>query len=355
MPARKGLIALGVLTLALATVPLFFEIYRTAAFDTVPRDDYAPYLLALVGEGGEVPGAPFAYRIVSVAVAVPFYYLLPHFTFSQLQHVDPAYLRATQALSFVSYVSLILTAAVVFTVARRHYGASPVLSIVAGFVSLLLANFIAKPGVDPIAILVISLLVLWQRRLVFFVPLVLVSAGVNEKIPILFVAVLAGRLLASLVERRRFSGRAQLVAAGLATIGYFAAVLVLRVPGNEHQLNPALILAGLQATLIHSLSLRGFVLNVLPVLVLAMVILAALHGRARSERCFHASDVLGAVTLLMLALSADVVFNVGRIVMYSYPLYLPAAAFAFEVYMVSDRAQRGAAGWSSAGNPGLGQ
>lgn len=354
MSARTGLIALGVLALAFATVPEFFEIYRAAAFDTVPRDDYAPYLLALVGESGEAPGAPFVYRIVSVAVAVPFYYLLPHFTFSQLQHVDPAYLRATQALSFVSYVSLILTAAVMFIVARRHFRASLVFSLVAGLASLLLASFIAKPGVDPFAILVISLLVLWQRNLVFFVPLILVSAGVNEKIPILFVVVLAARLLASLVEGRRFSERAQLVAAGLATIGYFAVVLVLRVPGNEHQLNPALILSGLQATLIHSLSLRGLVLNVFPVLVLAMVILAALRGRAPEERCFHPSDAVGAVALFVLALSADVVFNVGRIVMYSYPLYLPAAVYTFEVHTGSDRAQREAADGISDANAGPG-
>ena len=30
--------------------------------------------------------------------------------------------------------------------------------------------------------------------------------------------------------------------------------------------------------------------------------------------------------LLILALLADVAYNVGRVVMYSYPLYLPVAA-----------------------------
>jgi hypothetical protein len=39
----------AVLLLFLITVPRFFDVYRTLAFNTVPHDDYASYLLFYAG------------------------------------------------------------------------------------------------------------------------------------------------------------------------------------------------------------------------------------------------------------------------------------------------------------------
>lgn len=82
---QRALPALIALAFVLSTVPAFFAIYRDAAFQTLPRDDYAPHLLALVGERGTPParqptllgGNPMGYRMLSVAAAIPFYELLP--------------------------------------------------------------------------------------------------------------------------------------------------------------------------------------------------------------------------------------------------------------------------------------
>ena len=121
---RALLVALAVVFLVALAVPLFFEIYRTMAFNTHPRDDYGPYLQALVGEGGKIPGAPMVYRLFSVAAAIPFYYLLPVYSFSKLPPLDPAYLRATEALAAVSWLSILATAGVIFLICRQKLGAS---------------------------------------------------------------------------------------------------------------------------------------------------------------------------------------------------------------------------------------
>ena len=100
--------------LVLCTYWIFIDIFRMNAFNTVPRDDYSPYLLYILGEeGGRVLGAPFAYRIFSVAAAVPFYYVLPYFEFSQLEDVNVTYMRAVEALAMASYVAMLISCVVI--------------------------------------------------------------------------------------------------------------------------------------------------------------------------------------------------------------------------------------------------
>src|SRR5262249_38315168 len=148
------------IALFLSTVPIFFAIYRTAAFDTVSRDDYAPYLLFLVGEGGQAPASPFGYRILSVAAAIPFYHLMPVYTFKNLGHVDMTALRAAQALSMASYLSIVLTSFVVYKLARDRSGPSPVASLsVCLLAILLLTDLVGFTGRDGLAIPVLAPLV----------------------------------------------------------------------------------------------------------------------------------------------------------------------------------------------------
>ena len=68
--ARRRETAVVFLLALAATFPVFVETFRAMVFQTFPRDDYAPYLLRLVGRGGELPGTPHVLRFLSVAVAV---------------------------------------------------------------------------------------------------------------------------------------------------------------------------------------------------------------------------------------------------------------------------------------------
>lgn len=321
---RRFLVLLGLIAILLATLPIFFEIYRTAAFNTVPRDDYANYLLALVGQGGKTPIAPFAYRVFSVAVAAPFYYILPGYQFTNLRNVDPAYLRATEAISFVCYLSLIFTAVVVYGIARQRHGSSRLSALVVALSTFLFAGFIQETGVDPFSILVISLCLYWIEKAIVFVPLMLISIGINEKIALVFAAILLLRLMVAAMRRQSFTLYSQLFASFLAIAGYFDVVALLRVPGNEGQTTPHLFLSNIYSSLLITFSFKGIFLTIIPLLVLLIVAILAVAGR--SSGTFHASDTSSIAVLFILGLIANVGEDVGRIVMYSYPFFLPATS-----------------------------
>lgn len=331
---RQIQIMLALLAVLLATVPMLFEIYRMAAFNTMPRDDYAPYLLTLVGETDRWPGAPFAYRIISVAVAIPFYYILPEYSFTNLQGVDPLYLKATLALSFSSFLWLVLSPVVIFLLARKEYHATKISALVVSLMTFLLAGFISRTGVDTLAVLILALLLLSLRYFFVFLPLILLSIGINEKVPIVIATILSCRLLASWVRCCPFELNRELGLSYLAVAGYFLLRLLLRVPGNEKQTDPTLFLDHLHDTILYSLSLKGFVLNILPVLVLLLMVFLAMKYRHRSS--FQVVDISGFLVMLVLAGIADVVFNVGRIVMLTYPLYLPAVSAFIDSVLQED-------------------
>jgi hypothetical protein len=84
--------------------------------------------------------------------------------------------------------------------------------------------------------------------------------------------------------------------------------------------------------------LKGLVLNVLPILVLLFV--AILAVRSHRPPFFFPSDLSGMLILFILALMADVVYNVGRIVMYAYPLFLPAAAVSISELLKEESSHR---------------
>lgn len=323
MSEKKWIVVLGVVSLLLVTSPIFFDVYRSAAFDTVPRDDYAPYLLALTGNGGEIPGAPFAFRVFSVAVAIPFYYLLPTYTFTNLADVDTDYLRATQALSFASYLSLVLTAGLIYAIARRRFLATRVSSLIVGLSTFLLSNLVAKTGIDPFAIFLFSLALFYLHKPAVFAPLVLLAVGVNEKVPFLFAIVLTFRAVGAIARRRRFASYVQLCASWVAVAAYFVVTALAGVRGNEQQTDPTRFLSSLSSSLAYTLSPKGIVLNVIPVIAVALV---ALFAAKSKKKLFDVWDISGLAAVVMLSMFADVVYNIGRVAMYAYPLYLPAAA-----------------------------
>jgi hypothetical protein len=314
--------------LLLLSIPLFFGIYREAAFNTAPRDDYSPFLQSVLGQGGKVPGAPVIYRVLSVVAAVPFYFLLPLYAFSNLPNVDVNYLRATEALAAVSWLSLLATAGVIFLICQKKLAASTKASLIVALLSLFFANFLQQTTVDPIALLIISLLLYLIDRPLLFSALMLLSVGFNEKIALLFVMIFGVRLI---VER----DRSALPLAGVSAVaaaGYFAIRLIVAAPGNENQLMPSTYWDSFVTMLPFLFSLKGAVTNVLPTVLIGLSALLAFQTVSRlhvDTARFHKSDVLIFVGMFLLEMlinppgghGADNSF--GRIVMYTYPLYVP--------------------------------
>jgi hypothetical protein len=83
------------------------------------------------------------------------------------------------------------------------------------------------------------------------------------------------------------------------------------------------------ATIEYTLSLKGLVLNLVPIVILATIILLAVqaNGGAPGSREYPmVADVSAFLVLLMLGLVASLAYTAGRVVMYSFPVYLAAAS-----------------------------
>jgi len=323
MHRRRPLLLTALLVLLfLLSIPLFFEIYRAAAFNTAPRDDYGPYLQRLVGQGGEFPGAPMNYRLLSVLAAVPFYFLMPTYSFSNLANIDPHYLRATEALAAVSYLSLLASAGVIFLICQKKLGATTKSSLVVALLSVFFSAFISQVGVDPIAIFVISLLLYLIDRPWLFSALLLLSVGINEKIVFLFAIIFALRLI---FERDRTTV-VRFGVAAVAAVGYFAIRLVVNAPGWESQMAPSSYLPTFVSMIPYMFSFKGLVTNLMPTLVIAALALLDLHTVNRlhiDSPVWRRSDSLVFVVVLMMGMAINIQYTVGRLVMFTYPLYLP--------------------------------
>jgi hypothetical protein len=322
---HTGLELAGVFAgVVLLTYPLFFEIYRSMVFEVAPRDDYTPYLLYLLGEGGHGLDSPYGYRILSILAALPFYFVLPVVSFSNLPPLDPTYLKATQAFAALSYVSIALTSVVMYCLVRRRLDSSVLLSGFAAALTVLLFHFTATPTLDPTAILIVAILFyLIENRLAFSL-LVLISAIVNEKIAIVFSTLFLIRLALDRALWRTFS--VQLVSSLASVLLYIALLIIVELPGREHQYSIFNFIPSIVSTLQRTFTLQGLVLNVMPLVVLlalAAPALPRLLRRPYGSAYIHPSNALTPIALFFIALLPDIYYNVGRVVMYSFPLVLP--------------------------------
>ena len=87
-----------------------------------------------------------------MAAALPVYWVVPQYRFTNLGDLDPQYLRATQALCTVSHVSIFGTAWLIFLICRRHLRSSVPSSLVVSLLSYFFCGYLSKVGVDPIAV-----------------------------------------------------------------------------------------------------------------------------------------------------------------------------------------------------------
>lgn len=322
---RRRLIgALAFVGCLVALSPFFWAIYRIMAFHTIPRDDYAPYLLWLLGQrGGAFPGSPYAYRVLAVLAAVPFDWMLPPLHLSDLPaSVSLPYLRATAAIAALSYVSALGSAFAASRLARRR-GLTAEQAVLAGTLLFALCWHSQIYGLDPLAIFLVALLLSLLHRPVMFAALILVSIVVDEKVCMVFALWLSLRCL--LLHERQL--RLPWIASLAALAAYLFMVVLVRVPGNTYQLQPMNYLATIVMNLRASVSGRGLVLNVLPTAVLAAIAVAGWPAAGRGEEMARRADILLIPALVLLALTVTQYFQIGRVVMHAAPIFvIPAAA-----------------------------
>lgn len=310
---------------------IFFDIYRTGAFDVVPRDDYAPYLLQLVGEeGGRIPGSPFAYRLFSVVAAVPFYYILPVYKFTLLGDIDVSYLRALEALAMVSYLSILISSSVVFLIITKRFGSSPAAGLIGSLAMLLVMQFSGATGVDPTGIMLVCLLVYFSRSPVIFGIVVMLSAGFNEKVPLVLSMLTVSRYLFS----RNRDAIPYAVLSVLAFAVYLSVRAYLAIPGNENQMDVSSFLSAALSNVVSIFTLKRIVLDILPVLTLGMLFVLGVKEYRTNvnqyDRYFSVVDISALVGLFIVCLGVNMKLNIGRVSIFCAPFYLPLAAVYIE-------------------------
>jgi hypothetical protein len=311
---RAALAFLAVLALS----PFYFVLYRLALFDTVPHDDYAPYLLWLAGAPhGVVPDSPYAYRLLSVAAAWPFYRLLPVLSLTnQPAGLSVETMRAIAALSMLSFTSLLATGGLMAWLGRKE-GLNPGAAACAGGVAMALIWHTQVTAIDPLALLFITAGLCAVRRPWLFAALLAVSIGVNEKIAMVLAAWLAARVVFGPDRRWAMLPALQAI---VAVLLYGALVLTLRLPGNAYQLTPGGYFGTISENLAAYATARGLLLNIMPSLVLFTI--AGIGHRQIGTGLFRRTDIWAIPAMLLVALVLTQFYQAGRLVMHTAPLFV---------------------------------
>jgi hypothetical protein len=325
----KGMLLL--VLLVLCSYWIFIDTYRINAFNIVPHDDYAPYLLYIVGEdGGKMPGSPFAYRALSVAVAVPFYYVVPVYKFSLLEDIDTEYLRAIGALAMVSYLSILISCVLIFLIVTRQFRGSASAGLVGALGTVLLMQFSGYKGVDPVAIMLICLLIYNSRNLAVFAVLILLSAGFNEKISLVFSIAMTARYIFAREQRVLPYAALSITAFGICLL----ARVVIEIPGNEHQMQVQSFISNALANIGNLVSLKRFILEIVPVTTISILCVLAVKEHRENTAVygmyFSVTDVSVLIGYVLVMLAVGVRYNTGRLVMFCAPFYIPLAAIHIE-------------------------
>jgi hypothetical protein len=313
-------------------LPWFFDTYRIMAFNTVPRDDYAPFLLHLCTGRGVWPTAPFGYRVLSIVPAIPLYWMLPLVKFSKLpSSVDPSYWRATQALAFLSFISIAAAATISFQFVRTKLGGT--LSQ-AGFIALLtitLAGFTARYGIEPFALFVIFALLYEIDRPVIFSLAVLPSAFVNEKVAMFFLFLTVSRAI--FVRGFFRAHRWQTCAAIAASVTYAVVLKTVHLHGDEWESTVGLwIPQTIEALKISMSSVKALELNIIPLVVITTPCIAFSFFSNGSTKLLARSDFLVPLGLFEAGLAAATGVTVGRIIALAIPLTVLSCALLLVRY-----------------------
>ncbi len=308
--------------------PLFFAIHRLAVFNTVPHDDYAGYLLWLVGQpGGAFPDSPYCYRMLSMLAAAPFL-LLPAIPLSTLPAAaDPAWLRATTALSALSYLALVGIFLLGARLGRVRAGLDAGAAAAAGGLLVLLTLYTQVTAIDPLAVLLITAALCVLDRPGAFAAVMAGSVLANEKVALVLALWLTIRCVLH-GDDRRLLWR-QWGAAMLAVGVYGTIVRFVPFPGNEYQTTLATLPVTIRENILAYASARGLLLNALPAAVLLGLGLFAARHRAAAP-WYRGTDLLIVPAMLGVALVLTHLFQAGRLVMHAAPLFVGPVVAALQ-------------------------
>lgn len=315
--------------LILLTHSLYFDIYRGSAFNVIPHDDYSHYLLYMVGEDeGWLPEPPYTYRGFSVAIAVPFYYVMPIYRFTNLEGKSDNYLRALEALALVLYISIIVGSIFIYKITRNRFNGSETASLIALLSSFLLFRQTGIYSIDPLAIMLICIAIYYLKNTLIFSLMMILSIGFNEKIIIIFFLLMISRLV---INKEKINIISLIPAISIAI--YFIIRIFYYVPGNEAQIQPGTYFTSMFINFGYTFSIKGLFLNILPTLLVVVLYFMALRKSKKrnfNSDYFTKADIIPLIGIFIISHLINVDYNIGRVSMHCFPLYLPSAS----IYLV---------------------
>ena len=258
------------LLLAMFLLPFFFVILRLMIFDTVPRDKYEPFLLWLLDQpGGRFPPSPYCYRVLAMVAAAPFYgRASPNKLFRLTGYDIRAGPQGDRSHCGAVVLSIIGTSIMAYRLAVDKANLRRVESLAgAGVLAFFFCWYGGIHALDLASILLVAIGLYLVDRWVAFAPFAILSVGFNEKITLVFAIWLVMRCVLFPEDRARLGAPALAAVAAVAL--YALIVMMVRHPGNAYQTD----LASYPSTAIENLKayfdVRGLVLNIVPVALLA--------------------------------------------------------------------------------------
>ncbi len=335
----RGVAVVSILTVVL--LPFFLVIYRLTLFGAVPHDGNAPFLLGLLGlPGGAIPPSPAGYRALSVLAAAPLYFLLPPLPVAGAPAgLSADFVQATAALALLSQICVVGTLYATYRLARDRAGQDAGSALLAAALIFVLSWYSQFFGLDPLAILLITLGLYLVRNVYGFALLLLSAPIINETIAIVFALWLTFRCATSATDRAAMG--LQWTTAMAALLLYAGLLAFGHLPGNGPYLAPDQYMDTLRGNLADQATLPGLLLNVLPTtLLLTLGLIGHFGWRRRPMHMLPWGGLFRPVDLLVIPAMVGVAaglelglgepFQPGRMVMHAAPLFVvPAAAAVF--------------------------
>lgn len=306
---------------------MFFELYRSLAFNVVPNDPYQKLIAYFAGDmpSNYVPQVQMLLRPLAALVLVPLYDWMPAVPLKLMPAgIDTLYIRGSAAIAAAAYIFTHLASWATY-IYSRSLGRSLTVSFVAALLVVPAIHGIRIHTLDSMAVFMLAVIFALWRKPAVQLALLVPSIFINEKIVIVVGAIYFFRWCHLFLVTRRIVAAEALVFTG-ALIG-FVVYLVIAAWVSR---NSAVPLAPAQFEIDqygHSLigalgvvfSVKGFVQVDLPVFLLVFLFWSATRVRAGLSKL----ELLAPLTLFLIAAGSDVKWNIGSIAFIAFVVPLP--------------------------------
>ncbi|HEY4344562.1 MAG TPA: hypothetical protein VGN05_09475 [Parvibaculum sp.] len=332
--------ALFLIILPLLNFPMFFEIYRSLVFKTVPTDNYQGLIAYFAGDtpAGYMPQIHVLLRPLSVLPLVPLYEWMPVIPLKFLPPgTDVSFARSSAAIAAAAFAYVHLTSIVTFFYARS-LGRSSTIGLVAGLLVIPMAHIARLHTLDSIVMLLVALIFALWRRPAPQIAVLLLSIFANEKVAIIVGAVYFFRAAAGAMRDRRLPKRETSVffAAAICFAIYLGGAFLVRtyfgVALEQPQFAPSHYAANLFDSIGYVFSAKGAVQIGLPFGLMVFMFRCAMRVESGMDRI----EMLSPAALLLVASLSDVKWNIGVVVFLAFVVPLPF----FADWIVSGLLQR---------------